>query len=273
VSTPDGYRGKYRTRDSKAGKKYAAEVLEIAKILKEAGKGVAAFVCEPIMGAAGQIVFPDKYLQEVFRHVRQAGGVCIIDEVQTGFGRVGTKFWAFETQGVIPDIITFGKPIGNGHPLAAVVTTPEIAESFDTGMEFFSSTGGNPVSCAVGMAVLDIIEEEHLQENALKVGKYFMNQLKQLQGKYPMIGDVRGFGLFIGVELVLNPTTLEPATKETAYVIERMRDLGILISSDGPFDNVLKIKPPLGFRQENVDSFIRTFETILSDDFVNPERE
>ena len=273
VSTPDGFRGNYRTRDSKAGKKYAAEVLEITKNLKEVGKGVAAFVCEPIMGAAGQIVFPDKYLLEAFRHVRQAGGVCIVDEVQTGFGRVGSKFWAFETQGVIPDIITFGKPIGNAHPLAAVVTTPEIAESFDTGMEFFSSTGGNPVSCAVGMAVLNVIEEEHLQENALKVGNYFMDQLKQLQNEYPLIGDIRGHGLFIGVELVLNPSTLEPATKETAYVIERMKDLGILISSDGPFNNVLKIKPPLGFTQENVDIFIQTLEAILSEDFVSPERE
>ena len=273
VSTPDVYRGKFRTNDSKAGKTYAAEVLEIAKTLKKAGKGVAAFICEPIMGVAGQIVFPDRYLQEAFRHIRQAGGVCIVDEVQTGFGRVGTHFWAFKTQGVIPDIITLGKPIGNGHPLAAVVTTPEIAESFNTGMEFFSTTGGNPVSCAVGLAVLDVIEEEHLQENALKVGNYFMDQLKQLQSKHPLIGDVRGCGFFIGVELVLNPTTLEPATKETAYVIERMKDQGILISSDGPFDNVLKIKPPLIFTQENVDYFIRTLETILTEDFVHPKRE
>lgn len=273
VSTPDVYRGKFRTNDLKAGKKYAAEVLEIAKTLKKAGKGVAAFICEPIMGVAGQIVFPDRYLQEAFRHVRQAGGVCIVDEVQTGFGRMGTHFWAFETQGVIPDIITLGKPIGNGHPLAAVVTTPEIAESFETGMEFFSTTGGNPVSCAVGLAVLDVIEEEHLQENALKVGNYFMNQLKQLQSKHSLIGDVRGCGLFIGVEFVLNPTTLEPATKETAYVIERMKELGILISSDGPFDNVLKIKPTLRFTQENVDYFIRTLDTILTEDFVHPKRE
>ncbi|MFX1341548.1 MAG: aminotransferase class III-fold pyridoxal phosphate-dependent enzyme [Promethearchaeota archaeon] len=269
VSTPDGYRGKFRTSDSKAGKKYATEAFEITKTLKAAGKGVAALVCEPIMSAAGQIVFPDKYLLEVFRHIHQAGGVCIVDEVQTGFGRVGTHFWAFETQGVIPDIITFGKPIGNGHPLAAVVTTPEIAASFDTGMEFFSSTGGNPVSCAVGIAVLDVIEEEHLQDNALKVGNYFIDQLKQIQGKYALIGDVRGCGLFIGVEFVLNPITLEPATKETAYVIERMKELGILVSSDGPFENILKIKPPLRFTQENVDFFIRTLEKILSEDFVN----
>ncbi|MDO8123067.1 MAG: aminotransferase class III-fold pyridoxal phosphate-dependent enzyme [Candidatus Hermodarchaeota archaeon] len=273
VSTPDGYRGKFRGLDSKAGKKYAAEVLEITKTLKKAGKGVAAFVCEPIMGAAGQIVFPNKYLQEAFRHIRQAGGVCIIDEVQTGFGRMGTHFWAFETQDIIPDIITLGKPIGNGHPLAAVVTTPDIAESFDTGMEFFSSTGGNPVSCAVGLTVLDIIEEERLQENALKIGTYFIDQLKQLQSHYPLIGDIRGRGLFIGVELVLTPTTREPATKETVYIIERMKDLGILISSDGPFNNVLKIKPPMVFTQENVDFFIRRFETILSEDFVNPELE
>jgi 4-aminobutyrate aminotransferase-like enzyme/Ser/Thr protein kinase RdoA (MazF antagonist) len=271
VSTPDGYRGEFRTNDSKAGKKYAAEVLEITKKLKKAGKGVAAFVCEPIMGAAGQIVFPDKYLQEAFHHTRQAGGVCIVDEVQTGFGRVGTHFWAFETQDVIPDIITLGKPIGNGHPLAAVVTTPEIADSFDTGIEFFSTTGGNPVSCAVGLTVLDVIEEEQLQKHALKVGTYFIDQLKQLQSQYPLIGEVRGCGLFIGVELVLNPTTQEPATKETAYIIERMKELGVLISSDGPFNNVLKIKPPLVFTQENVDFFIRTLEAILSEDFVNPE--
>ena len=262
VPMPDTYRGKHRERD--AGKLYAEDVLKAV----EESKGVAAFICESLMGCGGQIVFPKGYLKEAFKHVRNAGGVCIVDEVQVGFGRMGDSFWGFETQGVIPDIVTMGKPIGNGHPIGAVVTTKEIADSFTTGMEFFSTTGGNTVSCAVGMAVLDEIEENELQANAKVVGDYLLKGLKKLMKTHRIIGDVRGWGLFIGVELVRNRQTLEPATEETEYVVERLRELGLLISLDGPLQNVLKIKPPLVFTKENADSLLRSLDSVLNEDPV-----
>jgi 4-aminobutyrate aminotransferase-like enzyme/Ser/Thr protein kinase RdoA (MazF antagonist) len=266
IRMPDVYRGNFTGAD--AGKKYARDVLVALKKIKEQGKGVAAFICESLMGCGGQIIFPSDYLKEAFKYVREAGGVCIADEVQVGFGRMGDKFWGFETQGVIPDIVTMGKPIGNGHPIGAVVTTREIAESFTTGMEFFSTTGGNTVSCAVGIAVLDEIENEKLQQNAKKVGGHLLKRLKELMKNHPIIGDVRGWGLYIGVELVRDRVTLEPAKKETKYVIERLRDLGLLISLDGPLHNVLKIKPPLVFTTENADRFVDALELVLHEDPV-----
>jgi 4-aminobutyrate aminotransferase-like enzyme/Ser/Thr protein kinase RdoA (MazF antagonist) len=268
VKTPDVYRGLFKSDNPEAGEKFAMDVLKRTLDLEGDGKGVAAFICEPLMGCAGQIIFPENYLRDAFSYVRDAGGVCIVDEVQVGFGRVGSHFWGFETQGVVPDIVTLGKPIGNGHPLGAVITTPEIAESFNTGMEFFSTTGGNTVSCAVGMAVLDAIEEEELQKNAHQVGSYLIDQLYILKKKHQIIGDVRGLGLFIGVELVLNREILTPATEQASYVANRMKDLGILISTDGPFNNVLKIKPPLVFTRENAEFFVKTLDQVFADDFV-----
>ena len=262
VRMPDTYRGDHR--GSGSGKKYAEDVLQAT----QKSDGVAAFIFEPLMGCGGQIIFPKSYLKEAFKHVRNAGGVCIADEVQVGFGRLGDKFWGFETQGVVPDIVTMGKPIGNGHPIGAVVTTREIAESFTTGMEFFSTTGGNTVSCAVGMAVLDEIETEKLQENAKKVGAHLLKRLKELMKVHPIIGDVRGWGLFVGVELVRDRETLEPAKEETKYIVERLRDLGLLISLDGPLHNVLKIKPPLVFTTENADRFVETLDRVLHEDPV-----
>jgi 4-aminobutyrate aminotransferase-like enzyme/Ser/Thr protein kinase RdoA (MazF antagonist) len=269
VATPDVYRGPHKAGDSKAGSKYAKDVQEVTKRLKKKGKGIAAFVCEPLMGCAGQTVFPDNYLREAFDHVRGAGGVCIVDEVQVGFGRVGTHFWGFETQGVVPDIVTLGKPIGNGHPLGAVVTTPKIAKSFDTGMEWFTTTGGNPVSCAVGLAVLDVIEEEQLQQRALDVGRYLVERLTKLKDNHSIVGDVRGAGLFVGVELVLDKSTLEPAAEEALYVANRMRELGVLLSTDGMFGNVLLIKPPLVFTKDDCDLLVDTLDRVLSEDFVS----
>jgi 4-aminobutyrate aminotransferase-like enzyme/Ser/Thr protein kinase RdoA (MazF antagonist) len=266
VPMPDIYRGLYRADDPDAAKKYANHIQEKIEQLQSNQKNIAAFICESLLGCGGQIVLPENYLKEAFQHVRKAGGICIADEVQIGFGRVGTHFWGFETQNVVPDIVTLGKPIGNGHPLAAVVTTPEIADSFNNGMEYFNTYGGNPVSCAVGLAVLDVIEEEKLQENALIVGTRLKNGLKKLMEKYPLIGDVRGMGLFIGVELVLDRETLEPATKQASYIIERMKEEGILISTDGPLHNVLKIKPPLVFTEDNADSLVRTLDIILKED-------
>jgi 4-aminobutyrate aminotransferase-like enzyme len=265
VLTPDGYRGPHKYENPAAGSLYALAVKQAIETIEEKGRGVAAFICESLMGCAGQIVYPDGFLREAFAHIRKAGGVCIADEVQVGLGRVGTHFWGFETQGVVPDIVTMGKPMGNGHPLAAVVTTPDVAASFDTGMEYFSSFGGNPVSCAVGLAVLDVIRQEKLQENARKVGAYFKSRLEETKKISPLVGDVRGLGLFLGIELVLDRATLAPATAEASYVAERMKDKGVLVSTDGPYKNVLKIKPPLVFTQADADLYVETLAEVLAE--------
>jgi 4-aminobutyrate aminotransferase-like enzyme len=189
-----------------------------------------------------------------------------VDEVQVGFGRAGSHFWAFESQQVVPDIVTLGKPMGNGHPLAAVITTPAIADAFDNGMEYFNTFGGNPVSCAIGMAVLDVIENEELQKNACRVGNRLLHGLKGLMENYPLIGDVRGLGLYVGVELVTNHQTLEPAPEHADYIINRMKDHGILISTDGPLENVLKMKPPIVFTEQNADEVVQVLDKVLSED-------
>ncbi len=265
---PDVYRGEYKGSNVQAGARYARHVEEIICQMEQDGSQAAAFIGESLLGCGGQIVLPDHYLEEVYRHVRAAGGVCIADEVQVGFGRVGTHFWGFETQGVVPDIVTMGKPIGNGHPLAAVVTTPEIAASFDNGMEYFNTFGGNPVSCAIGLAVLDVIADERLQEHALKVGEHLLAGLRSLMEKHRIIGDVRGLGLFVGVELVLDRETLAPAAAQASYVVNRLRERGILLSTDGPLHNVLKMKPPLVFSEANADFLVATLDAILAEDFV-----
>ena len=195
---PDGYRGRYRRDDPQAGPKYADEVGAIASRLAGEGRRLAAFLSETLPSVAGQVVFPPGYLADAYRHARAAGGVAIADEVQTGFGRLGDAFWGFETQEAVPDIVVLGKPIANGFPLGAVVTTRAIAEAFDNGMEFFSTFGGNPVACAAGLAVLDVLEDEKLQENARRVGGSLARGLRELAGRHPLIGDVRGAGLFLG---------------------------------------------------------------------------
>ncbi len=227
---------------------------------------MSAFICESILGCGGQVVLPDNYMQAAFEHVRAAGGVCIADEVQVGFGRPGSHFWAFETQGCIPDIVTVGKPMGNGHPIAAVVTTPEIADAFANGMEYFNTFGGNPVSCAIGMAVLDVIENENLQKNAHQAGNRLLTGLKGLMEDYALIGDVRGLGLYVGVELVKNRRTLDPAPEQADYIINRMKDYGILISTDGPLYNVLKLKPPIVFTEQNAAEVVEALGKVLSED-------
>ena len=265
VIMPDVYRGPFRADDPKAAEKYAKYMQNAITQIQQKNQGLAAFFCESLPGVAGQIVFPDGYLKAAFRHIHEAGGVCVVDEVQIGFGRVGTHFWGFQTQGVVPDIVTLGKPIGNGHPLGAVITTPEIANAFDNGMEYFNTFGGNPVSCAVGLAVLDVIQDESLQENALEVGNYFMTELENLKSRYDQIGDVRGLGLFIGIELILNRQTLEPAMNEAKVIVEKMKDRGVLLSIDGPLHNVLKIKPPMVFSKENVDLVVGGLDDVLSE--------
>ncbi|HVS88758.1 MAG TPA: aminotransferase class III-fold pyridoxal phosphate-dependent enzyme [Candidatus Acidoferrum sp.] len=268
----DDYRGLYRRGDAEAGKKYARHVAEILGRLRAEGRGAAAYIAETLPSVAGQIVFPPGYLAEVHRHVRAAGGVCIADEVQVGFGRLGTHFWGFETQGVVPDIVVLGKPIGNGFPLAAVITTPEIAASFDNGMEFFSTFGGNPVASAAGLAVLDVLEEEHLQGHALRVGGYLIAKLQGLQERHALIGDVRGSGLFLGVDFVRDPTSREPAPDEASYIVNRLRDCGILTGTDGPHHNVIKLRPPLVFSEADADVFVGTLNSILEEDAAQPWR-
>jgi 4-aminobutyrate aminotransferase-like enzyme/Ser/Thr protein kinase RdoA (MazF antagonist) len=262
----DDYRGPYRRGDAQAGAKYAAHVGEILERAGREGRGVAAFIAETLPSVAGQIVFPPNYLSDVYRRVRAAGAVCIADEVQVGFGRLGTHFWGFETQGVVPDIAVFGKPIGNAFPLAAVVTSKEIAASFANGMEFFSTFGGNPVACAAGLTVLDVVRDEALQDRALRVGKYWMTELKNLQECHRLIGDVRGSGLFLGIDLVRDRETREPAAEEADYVVNRLRDCGILAGTDGPHHNVIKLRPPLIFSEEDADLFVATLESILQED-------
>ena len=257
---PDDYRGAYKRDDAEAGSKYAQAV---AEIIAQLPAGFAAYIAESLPSVGGQIVFPPGYLSKVYRHVRTAGGVCIADEVQVGFGRLGTHFWGFETQGVVPDIVVLGKPIGNAFPLAAVVTTPEIAASFDNGMEFFSTFGGNPVACAAGLAVLEVLREERLPENALHVGRHWLNGLRELMERHRLIGDVRGSGLFLGIELVRDRATLEPADTEASEIVNRLCEHAILAGTDGPRHNVIKLRPPLVFTRDDADFFTTTLDRIL----------
>jgi 4-aminobutyrate aminotransferase-like enzyme/Ser/Thr protein kinase RdoA (MazF antagonist) len=265
---PDDYRGPYRRYDANAGEKYAQYVAEILRQARISGRHIACFIAETLPSVGGQIVFPPGYLAEVYEQIRTAGAICIADEVQVGFGRLGSHLWGFETQSVVPDIVVLGKPIGNGFPLAAVVTTREIASSFANGMEFFSTFGGNPVACAAGLAVLDVLEEQSLQTNALRVGGYLKDRLQMFQEANPIVGDVRGSGLFLGVDLVLDRETRTPATKQADYIVNRLRDCGILTGTDGPHHNVLKLRPPLIFSEADADLFVRTLDAVLREDAV-----
>jgi 4-aminobutyrate aminotransferase-like enzyme/Ser/Thr protein kinase RdoA (MazF antagonist) len=262
---PDVYRGPYRRDDPQAGVKYAQRVIEIIERLRESGAGLAGFIAETCPSVGGQIFFPEGYLAEVYAAVRRSGGVCIADEIQTGYGRIGTGFYAFESQGVTPDIVALGKPIGNGHPIGAVITTHEIAASFANGMEFFSTFGGNTVSCAVGLATLSVTLEENLQSHALRVGARLLEALRRLAGRYTIVGDVRGSGLFLGVELVRDRETLEPAAEEASFISNRFREDGILLGTDGPLRNVIKIRPPMPFSDADADLLIATMDRILAE--------
>jgi 4-aminobutyrate aminotransferase-like enzyme/Ser/Thr protein kinase RdoA (MazF antagonist) len=268
VPMPDDYRGLHLREDPDRGSRFAAHVAEAAARIRGAGEKPAAFLCESLLSCGGQIELPPGYLAAAYAHARAAGAVCIADEVQVGFGRVGTHFWGFETQGVVPDIVTMGKPIGNGHPLGAVVTTPSIAAAFANGMEYFNTFGGNPVSCEIGLAVLDVLRDERLQERALRVGGRLKDGLRRMAESHAIVGDVRGLGLFLGIELVLDRKGRAPAAREAAYVVERMKDHGILLSTDGPDHNVIKMKPPLAFSEADADRAIEAYDRVLSEDFV-----
>lgn len=257
---PDSFRGRHR--DEYAGRRYAQDLCDL---LKKRDMPLAAFIAESLPGCGGQIVLPDGYLRSVYSCVREYGGVCIADEVQVGFGRVGESFWGFQLQGVIPDIVTLGKPIANGHPVGAVVTTPAVAKAFSNGMEYFNTFGGNPVSCAAASAVLDVIETEKLQSHANSLGRYILNHLEILKSKYSLVGDVRGKGLYIGVELVKDHSSLAPAAEEARYIVNRLRNKGILLSVDGPLHNVLKFKPPLVFSRTDADGLLDALDTVFNE--------
>ncbi len=259
ISMPDTYRGKYRGNNAADG--YVDEVEKVIKQIQKNGNNMPVFIAESLMGCGGQLVMPEDFLKRAYELVRGAEGICIADEVQIGFGRMGSHFWGFETCDVIPDIVTMGKSMGNGHPLSAVVTTHEIAEAFNNGMEYFNSFGGNSVSCAVGHAVLNVIEEEGLQENADDVGNYLIDQLNKIDNS--LIGQVRGQGLFIGIELIKDKDALTPAAKEADEIVNAMKDAGILMSTDGPDHNVLKIKPPIIFTRENADELVLNLISIF----------
>lgn len=260
TTIPDTYRGKYKNNDGSAGQAYAADAVAL---LEKSRKPVSAFISEPIVGCGGQVPLARGYLKELYPAIRKQGGVCISDEVQTGFGRLGDYFWGFEAQEVVPDMVILGKPMGNGHPVGAVVTTREIAEAFEKGVEFFSSFGGNPVSCAIGLAVLNVLEEENLQTHAQKTGKYYRKLLNELRSEFECIGDVRGSGLFLGIDMIKDRSTLEPDTQLAQQIKNKLREKMILTDTDGPFDNVLKSKPPMCFNRENADQVVQSLYDIL----------
>lgn len=257
---PDGYRGERRGHSRAVGAAYGGDV---GRAIAAAPEPIAAFFVEPILSCGGQVVPPPGYLETAFAEVRAAGGVCVADEVQAGFGRVGSHFWAFQREPVVPDIVVMGKPIANGHPMGAVVTTRAIAGSFANGMEFFSTFGGNPVSCAAAMAVLDVIEDEQLQSRAARLGDRLLTGLQKVQSRRPLLGEVRGAGLFAGVELVRDRSTLEPAAAEAAALVNRLKDRGMLLGTDGPLHNVIKIKPPLVLTEDDIDMFVRAVDDEL----------
>ncbi|XP_069599967.1 ethanolamine-phosphate phospho-lyase [Ranitomeya imitator] len=265
--SPDTYRGKYREDHPDPGTAYADEVKDVIKKAHQNNRQISAFIAESMQSCGGQIIPPTGYFQKVSEYVHKAGGVFIADEVQVGFGRVGKHFWSFQLQGedFVPDIVTMGKPIGNGHPMSCVVTTKEIAEAFGaTGLEYFNTFGGNPVSCAIGLAVLDIIEKEDLRGNATRVGNYLVELLQEQKEKHQMIGDIRGVGLFVGVDLVKDRQLRTPATAEAQHIIYKLKEKHILLSADGPHRNVLKFKPPMCFTKEDAKMVVDIIDELLT---------
>ena len=263
LPVPDRYRGAHGYDATDAGEAYANALDPVLARLAAEGRGPALLMVESLLGCGGQIELPAGYLAALYRRVRAAGGLCLADEVQVGFGRIGSHFWGFQSQGVVPDIVTMGKPMGNGHPLAAVVTTRAVADGVDNGMEYFNTFGGNPVSCRVGASVLQVIESEGLQENARVVGAHLLARLRELMERHPVIGDVRGRGLFLGVELVEERTRKTPASALAETVIEFAQARGVLLSLDGPGHNVIKIKPPLVFTRDDADLLVTVLDHAL----------
>jgi len=262
AKAPDMYRGPWGYDDADAGRKYADEVAEV--INYSTPGQIAAFIAEPIQGVGGSVELPAGYLEQTYRHVRAAGGLCISDEVQTGFGRTGTNFWGFQNQGVMPDIVTMAKGIGNGSPLGAVVTTPEIAATMGQRLHF-NTYGGNPVTMAQASATLDVMLEMDVQQNSHEVGGYLKDELHKLQSKHECIGDVRGQGLMLGVEFVESRETKAPATALCADVFEKCKDLGLLIGKGGLFGNALRIKPPMCFNKQDAAFLVAVLDIAIGE--------
>jgi len=266
AALPDPYRGPFRGYGRETARAYAADVRRCVDEIRAAGRPVAGMIAESMVGCGGQVVLPEGYLAEAADVVRAAGGLFIVDEVQVGFGRVGRAFWGFATQGVLPDVVTVGKPAGDGYPLAAVVTTQQVADAFANGMEYFNTFGGNPVAASVGLAVLDVLEEERLPERAEVVGRRIVDGAWQLARRHPIVGDVRGLGMYVGIELVLDRESRAPAGAHAAHVVDRMKALGVLVSTDGPAHNVLKIKPPLVWTADDADRLLDVLDRVLGED-------
>lgn len=259
--TPDPYRGIWGRDDADAGRKYAADV---KNLIEYATPGqVAGFIAESIQGVGGVVVFPDGYLEHAYEHVRAAGGLCIADEVQSGFGRTGSHYWGFETQGVIPDIVCMAKGIGNGAPLGAVVTTPKIAQALAQRVHF-NTFGGNPVVSAQGMAVLEVIDRENLQANALKIGNRLTAGLVHLKEKHSIIGDVRGKGLMLGIELVNDRATKEPAKAECAQVLETCKEMGLLLGKGGLHGQTIRFSPPMCVTEADADFLLEVLDQAFA---------
>jgi 4-aminobutyrate aminotransferase-like enzyme len=261
LDAPNPYRGRHRGGHAE---RYAPEAVARIDALAAAGDPPAAFIAEAVYGTAGGMVLPDGYLATLYDAVRRHGGLTIADEVQVGYGRLGEWFWGFQQQGVVPDVVTVAKAMGNGHPLGAVITSRAVAEAYRSQGYFFSSTGGSPVSCVVGLAVLDAMRDEGLQENARTVGEHFRRRLEGLAERHPLIGTVHGRGLYLGVELVRDRATLEPATEETAAICDRMLELGVVVQPTGEQLNVLKVKPPMCMTRESADFFVDTLDRVLT---------
>jgi alanine-glyoxylate transaminase/(R)-3-amino-2-methylpropionate-pyruvate transaminase len=258
--TPDPYHGLWGHDDPDAGKKYAADV---KNLIEYATPGrIAGYIAESIQGVGGCVVFPDDYLKHAYEHVRAADGVCIADEVQAGFGRTGTHYWGFETQEVIPDIVCMAKGIGNGCPLGAVVTRPEIAAALAQ-KTHFNTFGGNPMVCAMGKTVLEVIDREQLQANSLAMGNHLITGLQRLKEEHNVIGDVRGKGLLLGIELVKDRTTREPAKDECAQVLENCRELGLLLGKGGLYGQTIRFSPPMCIHKGDADFILQVLDAAL----------
>jgi 4-aminobutyrate aminotransferase-like enzyme len=261
----DPYRGAHRGEGLETAAEYLAEARAVLQGEAERGHAAGAVIAEAIPSVAGQVVPPSGWLAGLFDAARSVGAVPIADEVQVGFGRVGVDAWAFGAAGARPDIVTMGKPIGNGHPLGAVVTTRAIAEAFANGMEYFNTFGGNPVSAAIGLAVLDVIDEEGLQEHARVTGERLIAGLRELASRHEAIGDVRGMGLFVGIDLVRDRDTREADAELARELANVAAERGVLLSTDGPFHNVMKIKPPLVFSAADADRLVETVDAVLGE--------
>ena len=264
VISPDPYRGPYQDKNDDLANLYAADMDRAIADMAKSGNKPSAFMIDSSFISNGIPDVPDGYLAKVVDKVRKAGGLIIADEVQAGFGRLGADMWGCNVHGFTPDFVTLGKPVGNGYPLGVVITSPEILNAYINETELFSTFGGNPVACAAGMAVLDVIENENLIANAFKTGNYLIEGICALMDRHPIIGDVRGRGLIIGVELVKNRETKEPATKETDRMLDLMKDNGVLVGNEGPHGNVIKIRPSLVFREEHADILIKSLDRSLS---------